>query len=463
MGADVRQYFARLVVPNRFRPYVNGKSEFREALGPDYRSALRLLPDAVVMLQQRIALAARTAESEGVAVTEGHHPLAPELIARRSYRERLELDEWFRQDPRYASAGYVDEFKVERLRDAMAGKLTDSELSELIGPRIEHFRRLGNTSDKLGTAEWRILARGLCAAEYEALARSVERDEGDFSGIPDHPMLKLSLVEPDEAPPVSLRGLFRDYLAAQNLLGKGREAERRWSLVIDDLRKFLKHDGARRITKRNLIDWRNAKLAGGLSPATVSCVYLAGIRTVLNWAFANDRLDGKNPAQNVRQPVPKKPRDREKGYTTAEAQRVLRASVAHQAFNTGNPATTESPTTIAARRWVPLLCAFSGARVAEITQLRKEDFRRLNGHLVMRLTPDAGTVKTGEFRDVPLHPQLIDLGFGAFLETAGAGPLFYAAHGARDPVASARSVATNVGKWLRAGVSTQRNLLRLSC
>jgi len=43
----------------------------------------------------------------------------------------------------------------------------------------------------------------------------------------------------------------------------------------------------------------------------------------------------------------------------------------------------------------------------------------------MRTTPDAGTVKTGIARIVPLHPHLIDQGFLAFVRSRGKGPLFY--------------------------------------
>ncbi|MDZ4393118.1 MAG: hypothetical protein U1B82_09125, partial [Cypionkella sp.] len=61
----------------------------------------------------------------------------------------------------------------------------------------------------------------------------------------------------------------------------------------------------------------------------------------------------------------------------------------------------------AAKRWVPWLCAFTGARVAEITQLRREDFRETDNGVTIRITPEAGGTKTGQWRDVPMHPQVI--------------------------------------------------------
>jgi hypothetical protein len=50
------RYFARLVIPKELRPFMDGKTELRTALGPDRREALRKLPGAVAELQHRIAL-----------------------------------------------------------------------------------------------------------------------------------------------------------------------------------------------------------------------------------------------------------------------------------------------------------------------------------------------------------------------------------------------------------------------
>ena len=79
---------------------------------------------------------------------------------------------------------------------------------------------------------------------------------------------------------------------------------------------------------------------------------------------------------------------------------------------------------MAAKSWVPWLCAYTGARVCEVAQLRKQDLRQEGGHWVLRITPEAGTVKTNEARDVVLHSHLIELGFPAFVASAPADHLF---------------------------------------
>jgi integrase len=74
---------------------------------------------------------------------------------------------------------------------------------------------------------------------------------------------------------------------------------------------------------------------------------------------------------------------------------------------------------------VPWLCAYTGARVGEMTQLRGVDVLRQDGISALRITPEAGTVKTRKARVVPLHDHLIAQGFPEFVKTRGKGPLFY--------------------------------------
>jgi integrase len=79
----------------------------------------------------------------------------------------------------------------------------------------------------------------------------------------------------------------------------------------------------------------------------------------------------------------------------------------------------------AARRWVPWLCAYTGARPGEVTQLRGADIIEREGIHGLRITPEAGTVKNNKSRVVPIHEHLIEQGFLEFARKHGAGPMFY--------------------------------------
>ncbi len=441
------RFFARLVVPADLRKHLDGKTELRTALGPDRRTALRLLPGAIADLQHRIGIAERKALPLAQR-PDARYPLRSTEIAARNYQARLEFDEQLRSTNwRYASIGYVDEQQAKRFKEGTTGKLRDEELLDLVGDRIDRYRRFGNTSAKYGTQEWRELATKLCFSEYEALARAAERDDGDWTGQPEAPFLAVLPIETAEPTPVKLRQLFADYIASRNQVGRGKEAERRWRPVIESLVRFVGHDDARKLTKVDIRNWRDS-LLGELSPKTVSTVYLASIRTIFHWAVTNDQLES-NVVKDVRQEVPKKVLNREKGYTTEEATKILVAAASSMPKTAASPRHQEAPLNTAAKRWAPFLCAFSGARIVEITQLRAQDFRFENGAFVMRITPDAGTVKSGLYRDVPVHQQLIDMGFQQFVE-ASEGPLFHIKGSNSDPLRAARTVAASVSRWMHA-------------
>ena len=439
------RYHARLVVPKDLRDVV-GKTELRSPLGADYRQALKLLPGAVARLQHQIAQAERKAVQGHAQAGAARYPLAPDQLALSHYNQRLAFDDVLRNDPRYADSG-IDDLYVNRLRKAVAGRSSDDELQALIGDQLERFRAAGNVSAGQSSDEWRVIARALCSAELEALARVAERDEGDFTGTPTSPMIANAQPPADVPEPVSLKGLWADYVNARKQAGFMKDGGRQLGLTVERLRKFVKHDDAARLTKKDIVAWRDHLLTDLLAK-TVSDKYLSTIRSLLNWAVENERLT-ENVAATVKQPKPRQRRGREKGFTDTEALKLLRASRSYKPHEDERGRVREKAELIAAKRWVPMLAAFSGARVTELTQLRKEDLRKECGQWVMRITPDAGSVKTGEYRDVPLHRQLIDEGFERFLEAAENGPLF---HGGKEPVRYATKavrISSQLAEWLR--------------
>lgn len=176
------RFYARLAVPIHLQPAL-GKSELLEPLGADRKTALRLHPAAVARLQTQIMQASRQAQGQGVYVTP-EYPLSVDEIAVSHYRQRLALDDVLRNDVRH-SYGYVDEVLAQRLRDAMAGKLDDEDLSKLIGARVERFRAAGNLTALPGSDEWRQIARG--REDMDHLRRGQGRTSA--SGcirVPDH-------------------------------------------------------------------------------------------------------------------------------------------------------------------------------------------------------------------------------------------------------------------------------------
>ena len=440
------RYYARLVIPKPLRPYLNGKTELREPLGADRRQALTRLPHQLANFQHQIALAGRRAtEACGMRAAHGRYPLSDEQIALRNYEGRLALDEVLRNDVRYASVG-IDDLLVNELREGMAGRLSDDRLDAVVGERIERFRHLGYTTVATGTIERRSLARALCVSEFEALCRVAERDDGDFTGTPSHPMLVHAKPIEEQKAPLSIKGMFEGYMRELRRNGSGEAAEKRWAGVVDDLIKFVGSDDANRITRKTIIAWKDAKL-GTLSPRTVKNVHLAAIKATFNWAVANEIIS-ENPIRDIKIKVGQPRLDRPKGFTTAEATTILKASQAYVPIGYLGQ-NRELEATSAAKKWAPLLCAFTGSRISEITQLRKSDFWDDGDVHVLRITPEAGSVKTGQFRDVPLHPQVLALGFLDFVKAAPDGPLFYRNDAGKVSKAKAQAVSGRVSEWLQ--------------
>ncbi len=173
---------------------------------------------------------------------------------------------------------------------------------------------------------------------------------------------------------------------------------------------------------------------------------LAGLRAVRGWAVANNKLQS-NPAAGATLKLGRQPRLRSKGFTDEEALTILKHAL-------GYCAKKESPQLAAAKKWVPWLCAVSGARVGEMLQLRKEDVRKQEGSWVASITPLAGTVKSNEARDVVIHRQLVEMGVIEFVERAQVGHLFVTPRESDGNVLVAIKTARNkLGGFIREVVT----------
>jgi hypothetical protein len=140
-------------------------------------------------------------------------------------------------------------------------------------------------------------------------------------------------------------------------------------------------------------------------PITVRDIWLGASRAVFRWAVRHKKAI-HNPFAGCVVEVPRAKVTRETGraFTEGEAVTILRAALT-------TPINPKQPFT-AAKRWVPWIAAYTGARAGELTQLRRQDVESRPGvGWVIRITPEAGTVKTGEVRVVPLHADLVKQGF----------------------------------------------------
>jgi integrase len=302
-----------------------------------------------------------------------------------------------------------------------------AELEALVGPIVDRL----------------LLARGIAAVDppsrimileafalalRDAFSNRARNAAGDYS--PDPKAQRFPDWPPDQSKrdtlptaKVALKGLVEDWWKEARATGRKPSTYESYRNTVASLVAFLGHDDASKLTPEQIIGFKDHRLATlnpktgkPISAKTVKDSDLAGLKTVLGWAAANRKI-ANNPAVGITIKLGKPKKLRSKGFTDDEASALLRVARAY-----GNR--DETPKTAAAKRWVPWLCAYTGARVGELAQLRKQDLREEAGRWVIHITPEAGTVKTDEARDVVLHPHLVEEGFVKFVQGAALGHLF---------------------------------------
>lgn len=206
------------------------------------------------------------------------------------------------------------------------------------------------------------------------------------------------------------------------------------------------HPDLRTITADWCVQWKDGLVESGLSARTVQYAYLASLRNLMGFAVTNRYLSS-NPLLGLGVKVKAAKRNRpERGFTDGEAKIVLRATM--EPFDGRLP-----PDQKRARRWLPWICNYSGARIGEAAQLRKKDFVLEEGVWMMLIRPDAGSVKTRNARRVPVHPHLIEQGLIEVIKKLPEGFIFADPTRRRSKAGNEtmhKKTGENLGRWVRS-------------
>jgi integrase len=263
----------------------------------------------------------------------------------------------------------------------------------------------------------------VCRDLFAALNLLIRRGQGDYSED-THPK-EFPKLERAADPSLTPWTLFKRWVAEVKPAASTAD---RWRGVFLKLEEDFPSHSAAALTTEEIRRWLRGLANPERSAGTVRGVWKVAGTTVFGWAAAQ-HLIPSNPFANIRVTVPRKTTVREtKAFTAEEMKTILKAAAAISQLRTKSDA---------ARRWGPWLCAYTGARAGEITQLRGIDVVTQDGIPAIKITPDAGTNKLRKPRTVPLHEHLLDQGFLAFAKSCGRGPLFYnedkGAPGAHEP------------------------------
>lgn len=191
----------------------------------------------------------------------------------------------------------------------------------------------------------------------------------------------------------------------------------RWRGVFEHLNTFLDGRDIATMTGDEAVRWKDELMAGSREGRTVNEVWLTAARRIFNWVKDQKRIRD-NPFDGVRVAVARTGQ-RKTEFREEDAEAILRASLT---LNSKRMA----PYLKKAIRWVPWLCAYTGSRSGEMTQLRREDIEEhKDGFWMLHIRAAAGAVKGNVERTVVLHEHLIEQGFIEFVQTSKPGPLFY--------------------------------------
>lgn len=306
--------------------------------------------------------------------------------------------------------------------DRMANAASPHENANLKLSLVDFLRDRGIKADD---SSLDILANEVRKALQQAFHLKQRHADGDFS--PDHkadrypPLSELDTINGTRSPVSRLTfdALFSEWKAHPEQNGMAQSSIASYSKAVQKLKAFLKHNDASVVSRADIQRFAEYR-ATEVSHKTVNDSDLSALKAVFAWAVRWDKHPGPNPADNVRLKQRKQPAVRaDKGFTDAEAIAILKYAV-----NYTSKSGREDPKMTAAKRWAPWLMAYSGVRVGEVAQLRKEDVGEHQGHPAITISHEAGTTKTKATWTIPLHPHLIELGFLEFVAAAAGGHLF---------------------------------------
>lgn len=269
-------------------------------------------------------------------------------------------------------------------------------------------------------------------AAKHACRVGIKRAEGDLRPDPDE-TLYPKWPDPETT---TLSGLCASWKRAR---AKAKpETHASFKACVDKFIAFIGHDEVAKVSADDLRSWLSQlREQDELSDVRIRDGYFAAIKTVFNSARKRGLIE-VNPCDTVHPEGEPLPRTREKDLRDGEIYAILRASLQPQ------PDVCEDVAN--ARRWVPWLLAYTGARVAEITRLESKHIIHEAGVWGI----DIQRSKNGRPRIVPIHRDLIDQGLLQFVSDREGLPLFFSAEKLEDDhITIHKTRAEGLAEWAR--------------
>jgi integrase len=444
-------FYFRRAVPKRLREKV-GKTILAISLGTkDAAQARRLYPGVAAAVEQawadlEFSPVVPASTPEQTLPSETIMALAGQFYAEfvKAHEQRSEGALFWREKLMSIQQALPAREREEGVRQLFAGSwgfMPMQVANFQVGPQAQEFlARQGIRLSLASRKEFNLRVASALAQAYRHLER---RAQGDYRPDPDK----------ERFPPLvnttTWQTLLSLYLAERE---PGPSSRKRQLGVLTAFFAFVGHDFPDAVTVEDALSWKEKRLKE-VGSGTVRTADLAHTKSFFRWCEENEKIR-TNPFAKVRIKKSNKSATttgKMREYTDDEARKVLEATL-------WPPTKKLKEEGWAARRWVPWICAYTGARVNEITQLRFEDIKQVRSRnrkeliWVIKISPEAGTVKDHEDREVAVHPHLIEQGFLDFVRSRKGQRLFYDPGKARGGSAAnpqSAKAGERIARWVR--------------
>lgn len=246
-----------------------------------------------------------------------------------------------------------------------------------------------------GTPTYRKLAYAFLKATVDLFKRQMSRHQGEIVETP-----KVPLLGSQHRGPTLSQVLDKWKLEAKPKPKTITE----WELVISRFTALngMLHVG--QITKAHIVAYKDSRLMGGNSAATVT-KQLGALSSLLQYSATNDFIS-TNVAAGVRVARTKVEKKTRLPYDIEDLNRIFASPI----YTTGQRPQGGAGE---AAYWLPLLALFTGARLEELGQLQRKDLKQLDNIWYINISDEAegASLKTySSRRRVPIHQELLKLG-----------------------------------------------------
>jgi integrase len=393
-------YYFRMGIPADLRPFMANKREIKTSLRLKDRDAAKaVIPD---MTKAAYALLKQASADRDAAAKPAAQPVAPKTIAQLD-RERARWEHEQLQVELVEDANFAADMEIERLEPIMDA-LADGLESNASPADIARAGRLLVLHE-------REKADRLVGALHARYGQNARASESENQAV--------------ECKPATGSGLFLDgdildrWATERGVVKKGKDTHK---AVAEWFYARTERKPVEQITRQDVLAFKDKLLAEGQTVANTN-MKLSRLRTLLGWAYQND-LAPANVADKINVKVADSGKNKRLPFALDELQTIF-ASPVYVSGDRPKGGKGE------AAYWLPLLGLFTGARLEEIGQLRVSDVQRreypdrdgkmLAGWFlhITEATDEQGQdnriKNAASERLVPVHPELVRLGFIAYV------------------------------------------------